>query len=222
MCKDVKERRPMQINPLMDIHFPEMREAEWIGAMKSRASPPWTWQAHNAFGRSAENGSLYFHWDGGGAEPPCTLGIQRKAPGHYVVQSIVPDEGAFHTISHDQYVRILTEFEERIADPAAETVGGMVAIGTSTHTLEDYFSLEAIRLLKRFCDTSNIADHGTHPSDQERWMEFLLHVHRNEKDVHCDTFGKCLETKGWWPDDGIRRLVGEYDFAQRLLRQSGE
>ena len=53
------------------------------------------------------------------------------------------------------------------------------------------------------------------------WMNFLICAYDEGKNVHCDIFGKCLRASGWWPEDGIRDLVHEYDFALRLLRQSG-
>ena len=204
----------------MDIRFSESKEAELLDAMRSRTTAPWSCQTHDAFGRSPEEDSYYFHRDQTTNDPPCTLCIRREAPGHLLVQAIVPDANTVSRIPIDQYVRILQEFDTLVAEPAAESLGGITSIGTSEHRLEDYFSSDAIRLLERFCKTSNAADRGSHLSDQKKWIAFLLHVHRKVKDVHCDTFGACLSAKGWWPEDSISDLVHEYDFAMRLLRQA--
>ncbi|MBX3362278.1 MAG: hypothetical protein KF705_12695 [Phycisphaeraceae bacterium] len=123
-------------------------------------------------------------------------------------------------ISKSQYVELLREFDERIACPATEGVGGMTSIDAEKETLTDHFSSEELRLLKLFCSSSNASDLGSHPSDQEKWMAFLIAVHRNGKNVHCDTFGACLRSERCWPEHGIDRLVSEYDFAMRLLRQN--
>jgi len=203
----------------MDIHFPGIKEIALLEAMKSRANSPWQWQAHNTFGKPPDEGSFYFHRDKTNSEPPCTVCIHRIAPGHLRVQTIVPDAMKVH-IPADQYVAILNEFDSQIATPVTEALNGMTSIGTSKHTLEDHFSPEAVKLLEHFCTTSNVADHGTHLSDQGKWMAFLLQVHRNNENVHCDTFGACLTAKKWWPEDGIRTLVDEYDFAMRLLEQA--
>ena len=96
----------------------------------------------------------------------------------------------------------------------------MTSIGTSTHTLEDHFSPKAVKLLERFCLTSNAGDLGSDLSDQKKWMDFLLHVHRNHEEVQCDTFGHCLRAKKWWPEHGIDSLVHEYDFAVHLLKHA--
>lgn len=186
--------------------------------MWSNAVPPWTKQNRDAFGRVPKPGSFYFHRDKAGIEPPCTLCLTHEAPGHLVVRAIVPDAGTVSSIPHDQYLLILREFDEKIASPSVEKFDGMASIGTSTHTLEDYFSSKAITLLERFCTTSYGS--GSDLGDQEKWIAFLLEVFRNGQYVHCDTFGACLEAKGWWQDDGIRDLVHEYDFAMRLLSQA--
>jgi hypothetical protein len=122
-------------------------------------------------------------------------------------------------ISIDQYVSILQEFNEIIAEPTAEAIGGMTSLDTSKRRLEDYFSKESIGLLEYFCTSSN--GYGSHPADQRKWRAFLIHVHRNRKEkVHCDTFGRLLKATGWWPEDGIADLVSEYDFAMELLEQA--
>ena len=208
----------MQIYPLMNIRFPETSEADLIEAMKNRATPPWRWQQLEPHGNRVEEYS-YFHRDAVGSDPACTLCLYREGPGNFAVVNIVPDAHTVDRISIDQYVGILREFDRLIAEPAADGLGGITSIETDKRSLEDYFSAEAIRLLERFCSTSNASDLGSHPSDQEKWMAFLVHVYRTNTDVDCDTFGACLQAKEWWPEEDVPRLVGEYDFALRLLRQ---
>ena len=212
----------MEVKPDMDIYFPENQEVELLESMKTLAkkSTLWQWQSHDAFGRSPDNDMFYFHRDKNNSEPPCTLCIRREEPGHFVIQNIVPDASIVSEIPVELYVRILKEFDELIAEPAAEALSGLTVIGTSEHSLKDYFSREAIRLLKFFCKTSNWSSH--HPLDQKKWLAFLLYIHRNEENVHCDIFRACLRDTGWCPDNDISQLVREYDFAMQLLRQSDQ
>lgn len=132
---------------------------------------------------------------------------------------MVPDM-AGQRLSVEQYVQVLNAFDRQIAAPAAEELEGMTSIETSKRTLDDYFSPEAIRLLKIFCTTSNAGDGGSHPNDQRKWIAFLLHVHAGGEKVDCDTFGACLSDTKWWPDDQIEVLVCQYDFAMQVLRQA--
>ena len=63
-------------------------------------------------------------------------------------------------------------------------------------------------------------DRSSHPSDQRKWIAFLLCVYRTQTEVDGDTFGACLKAKGWWPEEHIPALVDEYEFAMRLLGQA--
>jgi len=211
----------MEHLPQMHNRIPPDKEAELHEEMKRLASAPWSSQPHNPFGKPADSDRFYFHRDNVNDEPSCTLCICCKEPSHWIVVAIVPDEGQVHQIPIVQFKKILTNFESDIAEPAAETVEGITSIDMSQYRLEDYFSPEALSLLKHFCETSNQSDLGCHPSDQEKWIEFLLRVFEDNADVHCDIFGSCLHTARWWPEQGISSLVSEYDFAMRLLQQSG-
>ena len=210
----------MEHCPQMQIHFPQTKETELYEKMKQLARPPWSPQQHNPFGKPADSDRFYFHRDNVGDEPSCTVCIWRKEPGYWIVVSIVPDEGQVTQIPINQYKNILTNFESEIAEPAAETIEGITSIDTSQYRLEDYFSRESVKLLQHFCETSNQGDLGTHLSDQEKWIAFLLQAYDDGNEVHCDVFGECLKTAKWWPEEGISILVSEYDFAMRLLRQS--
>ena len=207
--------------PAMNIHFPPAREAALHAEMQRLATGPWTPQPHDAFNRPPQDGSFYFHRAVVGDHPSCTLCIRREKDGHWIVQTIVPDEGQPHQIPLAAYKAILNEFDSQIAEPAAQLVEGMTGIELSHYRLEDYFSQNAVGLLETFCQTSNQGDLGSHPSDQEKWMRFLLAAYDDGDEVHCDVFGNCLKTAEWWPEEDIRRLVHEYDFAMRLLQQSG-
>jgi hypothetical protein len=205
----------------MNIHFPPAKESELYAEMKRHTRLPWTSQDHDAFNRPPKDGSFFFHRDAVNEDPSSTLCICREKDGHWVVQAIVPDEGQPNPIPLDTYKAMLTEFETMIAEPAAEAAGGMTAIELSQYRLEDYFSPTTVRLLETFCATSNQGDLGSHPSDQEKWMRFLLAAFDDANDVYCDVFGNCLKTAEWWPETGIHRLVREYGFAMRLLEQLG-
>ena len=99
-------------------------------------------------------------------------------------------------------------------------MGGITSIDTARRSLEDYFPAEAVRLLKWFCTSSNHSDRGSHPSDQMKWISFLLCVYRTQTEVDGDRFGALLKAKGWWPEEHIPTLVDEYVLAMRLLEQA--
>ncbi len=211
----------MEHYPALDIRFPPERENELHAAMIASAQAPWSPKDTDALDRPIEAGSYYFHRNVVDGAASCTLCIRREKPGHWVVQNIVPDEGQPAQIPLDQYKLLLREFDSLIAEPATNAVNGVSAIEFSQFRLEDYFSPRTVKLLEAFCGAANQADLGSHPCDQERWLRFLISAYDDGHSVHCDIFGNCLRTANWWPDHGVPVLVHEYDFAMRLLQQSG-
>lgn len=206
----------MNVYPDMDIRYPEGYEPSLAEKMVSRATGIWR-KSGSPVNRPIEDGQYFFHRDASGGIVSCIVCLNRSEPGHLVVVNIVPDKMG-DQISIDQYVTILQDFNSTIAEPAADEVGGMTSIDTSKRTLEDYYSKESLQLLEYFCKSSN--GYGSHPSDQRKWRAFLLHVHRNEKErPHGDTLGRLLAATDWFPQDGIRNLAMEYNFAMELLDQ---
>jgi hypothetical protein len=189
--------------------------------MSKRATAPWSPKETDAMDRAPEGGHYFFHRIRVGTAPACTLCIRREKQGHLVVFSVVPDEGETTPIPVKEYKDILNEFDCLIAGPAVEEFKGMSAMGISQYRLDDYFSPNTVKLLEAFYHSANQGDFGSHPYDQERWMNFLLSAYDDGHNENCDIFGYCLRNTNWWPEEGIRRLVTEYDFAMRLLRQSG-
>jgi hypothetical protein len=206
----------------MTIHFPESKEGDLIAALKGQATPPWRWEEKNALpDHLGDEGYVLFCREPVGTEPPYQVWLYHQTPGELVLTNIFA-LGPMEGITRAQYTRVLEEFEKLIAEPAAACVGGLAAIDTQTRRPEDYFSPRAVQYLQLFCTTSNVSTLGSHPSDQRKWVMFLLQTYRdqvaNQADVDCDTLGECLRAKGWWPEEDIPRLVQEYDLAMVLLR----
>jgi hypothetical protein len=210
----------MEAFPELDIYFPNDQESRLIDAMKKRANGQWQWRPHGPGTQSVKDGQYFFHRVADKLAPASTLYLARKAPGHLWVPCFTSDTTDAQ-IPWGNLPGMIQDFCTQIADPAANIVDGYCSVGTSTHTLEDYFSSESIALLQGFCTSSNAGDLGTHPRDQERWMAFVIHHYRNRtKRVAGDVFGELLRDKEWWPEYGIPRLVREFDFAMRLLEQA--
>jgi hypothetical protein len=204
----------MLVYPDMNIRFPETREADLVEGMKSRAQGPWRWRDV-----PRKKDYLFFDRDAAGPDPVCTLAIDRREPGNWIVVNITPQSKVEHgRLSVEQYVGLLQDFDRQIAEPAAEELGGLTSIDAHERRLADYFSPRSLELLQRFCETSNVSTLGSHPSDQWKWMSFLLNVHRSGELVYPHLFGALLKAERWWPAKGIRRLVNEYELAMELLR----
>ena len=114
----------MQVYPLMNIRFPEDKEGELAEAMKGRAVAPWRWRDMTGDPMALE-GMQYFDRDAVKSDPPCMLCLLKKGPGNLAVVNIIPHFDTLRQGSIKFYVRVLRDFDERIAEPAAEGLGGM-------------------------------------------------------------------------------------------------
>lgn len=62
---------------------------------------------------------------------------------------------------------------------------------------------------------------NTHPSDFERWVEFVVIAHKNNSKLTAEIFGRWLtEEKGWNGEMDITlRLILEYEYSRKLLEE---
>ncbi len=203
----------MEKTPQLRIGFEPVHEVELLEYMKQLAqSPPWTPLEKNPMGHPAKDGFAFFHRDVVGVDPSCILCIQRTKDGLWAVGAFVPDEG--QTFPLDSCKAVLRDFDARIAEPAAKKFGGATELDYSEYELRRYFSPAEVALLESYCSSS-----GSHSSDQEEWVDFLLTVHDSPKQVDCDVFRNCLRTSKWLDEERIQNLAHEYDFAARLLQR---
>src|SRR5438034_651568 len=64
-----------RFDPLMPVHVPANKDADVLGSTTGLATPPWSRQPHNTFGKLPTDSQSFFHRDGVGTDLPCTLCI---------------------------------------------------------------------------------------------------------------------------------------------------
>ena len=128
------------------------------------------------------------------------------------VTNIVPDGDS---LSRAQYNSILVEFYLKFLHPAAAEVGLPIELSPDERSLEGEYGWQGAKFLKRFSGCANKSI--THPADQRRWMDFLIHLHhRPNRDYDFGLLAKWLREDGW-PADKTHRLISECEFALHLL-----
>lgn len=192
-----------------------MKEEDLLKMMEGLAKSPW--HLHK---QDLKEGSYTFHREASDNFPLCGAHVGRTDPGRWWLCNLNPVEVG-DSISFEEFNSLVKEFDQLIAAPAAKAIGGYTSLHADTCHLSDHFSNEATKLFKRFSQAANWSDGGAHPSDQEKWIDFLLRAYDDGTDVHCDQFGNCVRKEQLWPDKHIPKLVSEYDFAMRLLKQAG-
>jgi hypothetical protein len=130
------------------------------------------------------------------------------------VTNIVPDDD--DRLSCAEYNAILLEFYLKFLHPAAAEAGLPIELSPDERSFESEYGWQGVRLLKRFSVCANKS--CTHPADQRRWMDFLIHVHhhRPNRDYSFGLLAKWLIQDGWSVDK-TRELISECEFGLDLL-----
>lgn len=130
------------------------------------------------------------------------------------VTNVMPRECG--RISCAQYNSILIEFYLKFLHPAAEEAGLPIELSPDERSLESEYGRRGLELLKRFSVCANKT--CTHPSDQRRWMDFLIHLHhrRPNRDYGFALLAKWLIDDGW-SRDKTSELISQCEFALPLL-----
>lgn len=131
------------------------------------------------------------------------------------VANIVPVEAG--SIDADQYNFFLTEFIDNGLEPASGALECEVRVSSSTYDLRQEFGAEAAELLRRFSRTANKSTGSAHPSDRDRWLDFLVAVHAvDEAKGYASLVGDWLQLDGW-TDEVAVQLELQFEFAMDLL-----
>ena len=120
---------------------------------------------------------VLFRTEAGEAYPAAGLTLWETQDGYYV-PNIVPLETG--NLTYAQYNAILDDFIKRIAGPIVEKIGFEISATKAEQTLDDWISKEAALKLRRFSVTANKSTGASHPSDERRWFDFIVAVHRSE------------------------------------------
>lgn len=129
---------------------------------------------------------------------------------HLYVPNIVPTQG--HSLGGENYNEILVEFTNRFARPVADARAIRCVLTSDWVDFAENLSETAFKAIV----AAAIFPNGTHPSDRERWMRFILTARKEALDIDLVLLARWLEAEGFTPRRASD-LVNEYDFALKLL-----
>lgn len=135
----------------------------------------------------------------------------------YRVANIVPRNVG--ELGIEKYNRILQDFVDQVATPAAVLGNFKVDLSPHWQGLNDWMDTNAIQALQRFSNMANKSTGASHPKDQERWFEFLIQAHRASKRIDSELLVRWLHEIENWPEDTAHELAIDYEFALGLLGQ---
>lgn len=130
------------------------------------------------------------------------------------VSNIVPQAGE---LTYGQYNKALREFAD-LSSPIADELGVEMTYLDKSWKIEERLTDEAMSVLTRFSRTANRATSGSHPSDRELWLEFLVLCHLGRKGLEAYELNRWLLEEEGWEDHPAAELAIEFEFALQLLR----
>jgi hypothetical protein len=83
--------------------------------------------------------------------------------------------------------------------------------------LELWLPAGAADKLRVFCKVANKRTGSSHPSDRDRWYDFIVAAHEAEAEFTASTLVQWLREEGGWDDELANKLACEYEFARGLL-----
>ncbi|GEM_PF-5771392 len=155
-----------------------------------------------------------------GSNFEATLWLSKKSDSDILyVTNVVPTKTS--QISADRYNDLLQKFKDEIVDPALDEMSLSSATQSSPQSLMNSLSNREMEKLRKFSDAANKAAGGTHPSDRDRWREFVAEVHSNGTNVDRGALAGWLEGEGWSEEDA-QKLSDEFYEATELLEKYDE
>jgi hypothetical protein len=182
------------------------------------ASTPWRHAVSEEGKLSTDAGTdgdvLVFHRQAGDDLAAAYLVLWSR-PGGYEVTNIVPRD--VPELGYARYNALLQDFIRRIASPASKIAGFTIEATAAEQSLDDWLPPDAAAALGRFSATANKATGSAHPSDRQRWFEFLLKAHTARGAFGTDYLARWLIEVEGWPDEKAHDLVIQYEFGLALL-----
>ena len=147
--------------------------------------------------------------------PAAVVFVTQKEPGLFYVPNVIPRDQ--RELSHDKYNGILSEFCDRFVRPAADHTGIRVELTDTQADLGSWLSPVAAQKLRMFSVAANRSTGSSHPSDQDRWMDFVVATHRDGSRLDAHTLRRWLTEVENWPPEVAERLALEYEFGREVL-----
>ena len=143
------------------------------------------------------------------------VALCRSSTGYDVV-NIIPL--AVHHLGVTAYNDLLNDFIDRVVVPASKQFQFEFRYTERQQTLTDWISEDAATALHTFSLAANKSTGAGHPSDRQRWFEFLSAVYENHTKLDTDLLGRWLVEVEDWPPEMAHDLVDKYQYSMDFLR----
>jgi hypothetical protein len=209
---------PIEVFQDMYLRCPAPKRPELRSALIAAAVAPWHMDAERSeeLAQSAltDDDVILFRRSASEGYPAAGLTLWEDKSGYYVPNIVPMDAGS---LSYAQYNAILANFIDLVVAPVAARLGLTITTTAPQQTLDDWLSAESKEKLQRFSTAANKSTAASHPSDERRWFDFLVCVHRAHDKFDASTLARWLHESEGWDEDTSHKLAGDFEKAQALL-----
>lgn len=125
-------------------------------------------------------------------------------------------------LSKPEYNFIVDLFYNTFLANHIDTTGIHINITSDIKTIEEAFHPDTALKLRSFSDSANKSTGSGHPSDQKRWVDFIIAAFTNHDQVSStELMGFLTEDLEWHSDISVN-LIMEYAFGLDVLKQFSE
>lgn len=135
----------------------------------------------------------------------------------YYVTNIVPSNVGELGVS--KYNIIINDFVDRVISPLKEKGDLDFKLSTKLKNIEDWLDMPSANALISFSKLANKSTRASHPSDQKRWVSFLIQAHQSSATLDSSELFRWLVEVGKWPDEIASDLAIDYEFSRELLKE---
>ncbi len=132
------------------------------------------------------------------------------------VGNIIPLEK--NELNIDEYNAVLLKFYDEVIKPYKEHGTELVISQPSDDVFDPtlIISEEALGKLKSFCLAANKSTGSSHPSDQERWFDFICQTVDDGKMFNSSTLANFLQDEVYWgkKPDGFIGVMGRFAWDE--------
>lgn len=131
------------------------------------------------------------------------------------IVNIVPtQDSGFSSLDKEVYNKILQYFVDSVLTPVN---AGKYKVYTNleSYTLEEQIPL-SWNAFFLWVDAFPLSHH---PHDQERWMNFVIALHKNKEDLSISDFEEWLQTEKGWSYDEIDYFSSKLEYGLELLEE---
>lgn len=131
------------------------------------------------------------------------------------IVNIVPtQDSGYSSLEKEEYNRILQYFVDSVLNPIN---AGKYKVYTNkeSYSLEEQIPL-SWNAFFLWVDAFPLSHH---PHDQQRWLNFVIALHRNKEDLSISDFEEWLQTEKDWSYDEIDYFSSKLEYGLELLEK---